>query len=585
MVALVALIGLVPQYLSRTIPDVAFPLWAAGRVLDGATLYVDILEINPPLFIWLDIPLVTFARWTGLDPILVFRLAVTALLVASVWASYRVLTEGRKDGWTDTIPLLAVTFALFVLPRLDWGEREHLALALMLPWLAVAVRRLEGGEVSRGMALMTGLAAGLGIALKPHFVLVWVGREVAVRLGAGGTRAAPDATRRLGAPSPESLVAAGVCVAYLLAVIVFTPEYFPLVRELAGPYSRFIRATILETMFGPAPAVALTAIVVAVGLRKLVWRPDGVDGQVGSRGSRLAASVTVLFCATAAWSVVALLQLKGFRYHWYPAMALGFLLLCRLAQVARGVHISFTSRLFRAVGTAVVVTTVVLTTWGALRQTAAPLAPEWDADPSIGPLLEALEGRVQPGDTLAVLSPNMASGFPLTNYLGTVWPLRLSNVWPAIVTYTPALELGQSPELRPDSTMSPLERWSLDVLARDFAQARPEWMLMFRHLPAGPTPHMSKLDLAGYLRRNTRIDSAWSAFDSLGVVGLYTLWHRRDDIPRRPIGNVQWPRSSGRGPAATEAVTDRELWIAAFIIALVAVDLITARAAEPASRS
>ncbi len=581
LIASVAMLGLVPQFLSRINGDSAFLLYAADQMLHGARLYVDILEVNPPLIVWMSLVPAALARVSGLDPILIYRLLVTGLLTLSVIGTMRVLGGSSADGRAvreASVTTLAITFVLFVLPRLDWGEREHLALALMLPWLAVALRRVEGRKVSKRMGLVTGLVAGLGIALKPHFVLVWVGREVAVRLG-GST------ARRLGVPSLESLVAAGVCVAYLIAAFIFTPEYFPLVRELAGPYSRFIRATVLQTMLGPAPAVALTAIVLAVGLRKLVWRPDGVDGQAGSRGSRLAASVTVLVCVTAAWSVVALLQLKGFRYHWYPAMALGFLLLWQLALVARGVHISFTSRLFRAVGTAVVVTTVVVTSWGALRQAAKPLAPEWDADPSIGLLLEALKGRVEPGDTLAVLSPNMASGFPLTNYLGTVWPLRLPHVWPAIVAYEAPLELGLSPALRQVPAMLPLERWSLDVISADLIRNHPEWLIVFRHLPAGPGPYMSRLNLAAFLRRDARVTSAWSEFDSLGVVGLYDVWRRADHIPRRPVGEAQWPRRTGRNPTATSAVSGRELWIAAFIIGLIAVDLIAIRATERTPRS
>src|SRR4029077_2389608 len=38
-------------------PDMAFLLYAAGRLLDGATLYRDVVEINPPLVIWLNVPI------------------------------------------------------------------------------------------------------------------------------------------------------------------------------------------------------------------------------------------------------------------------------------------------------------------------------------------------------------------------------------------------------------------------------------------------------------------------------------------------------------------------------------------------
>lgn len=519
----VALIGLVPQFLSRTSPDVAFPLWTAGSLLDGATLYVDILEVNPPLFIWLDIPVVALARWAGLDPILMFRLALTVLFAASVWLTHRILADGqsdtRMDGRTDVLSAMAITFVLFVLPRLDWGEREHMALALMLPWLALAAQRVEGREVSGWTALLVGLAAGLGIALKPHFVLVWIGREAAVwkgrQLGRTDGRTGGQ-TKGTWVAQPDTWAPVAVCVAYLGAVFAVSPEYFPLAREVAGPYSRFIRVTVLGTLIGLAPAVALSAIVAAAGLR----------GLLAAEAANRRAAVQVLWCVTAAWSVVAVLQLKGFRYHWYPAMALGMLLLCHLALVARGVHIPFASRLFRAIATASAVTTVVLASWSAVRHAATPLSPEWDADPSIGPLLEELEARVEPGDALAVLSPNMASGFQLTNYLETEWQLRMPHLWPAVSEYRAQLDAGLDQEVRAEAEATEMERQALRLVAEDLDRSRPKWLLLFRHMSHPDAPYMSRVRIREFIGRDSLANAIMNEYDSLSTVGLYTIWVR-----------------------------------------------------------
>jgi hypothetical protein len=47
--------------------DVAWYYYAAGRVLDGARLYVDIVDPNPPLVYYLDVPAVWAARRLGRD--------------------------------------------------------------------------------------------------------------------------------------------------------------------------------------------------------------------------------------------------------------------------------------------------------------------------------------------------------------------------------------------------------------------------------------------------------------------------------------------------------------------------------------
>ena len=42
--------------------DKAWILYTAGEMLDGAALYVDLLDENPPLVFWLTTPAVALAR-------------------------------------------------------------------------------------------------------------------------------------------------------------------------------------------------------------------------------------------------------------------------------------------------------------------------------------------------------------------------------------------------------------------------------------------------------------------------------------------------------------------------------------------
>jgi hypothetical protein len=51
---LVLLLALLAEFRSLIRPDTGFLLDAAGRVLDGAVIYRDVVEINPPLIVWLD---------------------------------------------------------------------------------------------------------------------------------------------------------------------------------------------------------------------------------------------------------------------------------------------------------------------------------------------------------------------------------------------------------------------------------------------------------------------------------------------------------------------------------------------------
>ena len=61
--------------------DVGWILYTAGEMLDGSELYADILDENPPLVFWLNVPVVGVARGLGLDPLLLFNLAVWLAIV------------------------------------------------------------------------------------------------------------------------------------------------------------------------------------------------------------------------------------------------------------------------------------------------------------------------------------------------------------------------------------------------------------------------------------------------------------------------------------------------------------------------
>jgi hypothetical protein len=551
-----SLLGLLPQALSRTLPDIAFPLWAAERMQHGARLYVDILEINPPLFVWLDLPLVWLSRVTGLGAITWYRIATSLLLFASLAGCWWALTRSLGDEKVEyrRVLWLAAAFALLLLPRLDWGEREHLSLALTLPYIFLGIARARGRAVPRGGAVLAGIAAGIGIAFKPHFVLVWLGREVAVWSsvislrsstaadGAEGRRPVLSEAKepttddrrpevatllRLGA---ESISVPLLCIAYLAAVIIIHPEYFHLLRELGAAYQSFLRNSVLITLFlGDGSAIVLGALIVALALRQLpkhaaVWR--------------------VLIGSMLGYFLAAVIQAKGWRYHFYPSLGLALLLFAAMAWDARratngmvgkavipakagtvipakaGIHDLM--RLFAAIPAAALATAVIVSAALAVRQTAHPLNPRYDPDPSIGQLIPLLRERAG-GQPVFVISPNMASGFPLTNYAGTEWPSRLSNMWPPVVAYDSATRAPGPVQFGELNAMDPIERFGLETTVHDFSTSRPAMVLSLIAVDQ-PGWGMQRLDLLRWLQRDPDFNAAWMAYDSLGRVGNYTVW-------------------------------------------------------------
>src|ERR1700733_4616458 len=95
IVALFAAAMLLQQRLPVNL-DVSWLLVAGERMLDGGRLYVDIVEINPPMSVFAYLPAIILARATGLDSAVVTDGLVLALAAASLLAACRILRLSAK---------------------------------------------------------------------------------------------------------------------------------------------------------------------------------------------------------------------------------------------------------------------------------------------------------------------------------------------------------------------------------------------------------------------------------------------------------------------------------------------------------
>lgn len=121
--------------------DVAWLLDAGSRWFQGQRLYVDILEPNPPL-IFYDMAVLTAGTWS--KPAFLAGVCV-AIYISCLWCERR---------W--------IAFAALSIPALlPFGQRDHLALITVLPYL-----------VARQPTWRMGAWMFAGAALKPHLLLI-----------------------------------------------------------------------------------------------------------------------------------------------------------------------------------------------------------------------------------------------------------------------------------------------------------------------------------------------------------------------------------------------------------------------------
>jgi hypothetical protein len=156
--------------------DVSWLLHASEKLLAGGTYANDFFELNPPLILYLYIPALVFTKIFSVSIITALRLYVFLLGSLSLFLCDGLIRKifSAADRNLANLFLVAIASAFFILPIEQFGQREHLLLLLMLPYLFVIPYRLAGNKLNNAEAIVIGLLAGLGFAMKPYFLITLV---------------------------------------------------------------------------------------------------------------------------------------------------------------------------------------------------------------------------------------------------------------------------------------------------------------------------------------------------------------------------------------------------------------------------
>ena len=520
--AALTVLGVVPQLLARPIPDVSWLLYMAGRILDGATPYVDVVEVNPPLIVWLNLPIAALGRALALPPVLVYRLAAVGCAGLSLLLCARAL---RRLPATARTPLGGAVFLLLVLvelpmARADFGEREHLLVLLAAPYVLAVAGRAHGLAPRAPEMVLVGLLAGIGVALKPYFVALPLALECYLALR---RRSARVWLR------PEPLVMLAVGAAYLVAVLTLVPQYLRLTAMMGGLYASYLRGPLwLTGVLGEGAPLCLFALLTFAVLRRRAGHPEIWN---------------VLAVAAAALFVSALVQGKGWRYHFYPSMSFSVVLLGVVWVDARRPLARLAEQVYAAAGGAALATLLVVTAAGNVRQTMSPHDPRYDADPNYAEL-RGLIRRESPDGSVLVLSSNMASAFPLVPSSGARWASRFPSVWLLPALYMDELRADRPLSFRPPSEMGDAERYLNQAVSEDLERFRPDLLVVLRAGPDRREMGIRRLDYLSYFSRRPEAAAMLSQYGWLADVDEYRVY-------RRGTGG-QAPADTGE-PAAADA--------------------------------
>jgi len=481
--------------------DVAWVLYCAEQILDGARLYVDLIDENPPLIFWLSVPPVALARLLGAPVVLVFNLLVALLALLSATLSYRALRWSRGEATPGYALALVVGLGCLtlILPARDFGQREHLMSIAVLPYLFAASARASGRRLPARSALAVGLLAGLGFAIKPYFLLVWIAVELYVaRTARGGWRC------------PENALIVGIHAIYAPSVLLFAPAYLDVVAmttQVLSSYKEWSPLTLLSP-------TAVIYVALAGGLFAMI-RPSSLDREL--RGVLLTASVALLACA--------IMQGTSWRYHFLPAELMALLL---IGVISLGLvsHADSLRRLLRPpVAALPTIIVLLLSLWcGAtlLRISAATFG--WAGEPRslIRALTRIVEERA-PGQAIWLMSTSVNPAFPVVNLSGASWSSRFCCIWLAPALYTDAEKATRPFPYHDRDEMTELERFQIDAVIEDLEAAPPK-LLIVDQSASKQAWGRTGFEFLPYFRRDPRFSDFFWQYRRVDAVGPFRIY-------------------------------------------------------------
>src|SRR3974377_1165239 len=106
MLAVVIAVVLFTMLRSPLKDDIAWLLYVASRWLAGRELYVDVVEVNPPLIVWISAVPICFAGLLPTDaPFPAIPFFIAAVLACAWWTAC--LLQGSGKLFEDRLPVFA----------------------------------------------------------------------------------------------------------------------------------------------------------------------------------------------------------------------------------------------------------------------------------------------------------------------------------------------------------------------------------------------------------------------------------------------------------------------------------------------
>lgn len=486
--------------------DASLILAVSQRWLDGERLYVDLIDVNPPLIFAVNLIPAFIAKLTGISAPSVMIGCILVLICCSLWLSTKLLPLAldNSDRTVRMMVLPLMLFALVIFPGEIFSQREHLMLITLFPYMLLACARIAAAPVPSGRRVAIAILSAVGFALKPHFLAIPALIELFVISRQGFKSWACDFVPWL---------MAALIASYPIAAWIWTPEYFTQVLPLVmSAYSKVGGATTLTVLLGNQLGPAL-----------LIMIPLGIAAYV----ARLPNLIRIIVLAGLGAAISGLIQDKGWPYHLFPAQALAYVLtgLTVAAALDRMPHhnqsnasddVPTTSR--AALGAMMLAFIAVTLN---IRST---FYDQWGFSESPAAQLARIVKPNAEGSYVLILSPGVYPHFPMLNYAHAKLGLRFQTIWPLQGSYEDCTD--DEPRYHTRDKMPNAEKVLDDAVIADFAKYRPPLVIIDK-VPGIKYCGHKDFDLIEYFSRQPGFAAEMAHYDLLTQYDRYIIFKRR----------------------------------------------------------
>jgi hypothetical protein len=491
--------------------DSSLILAVAQRWLGGERLYVDLIDVNPPLIFVLNLVPAGIAKLTGISGPVALVLSILAFIAVCVWLSLKLipLVVSPERGMTRMILPPLLLYATVIFPGDMFSQREHLMTVPLFPYVLLAAARVMGAPVPRTRAWTIAILAAIGFGLKPYFLGIPALIELYILVQRG-----PKALR-----DPVPWIMLVLFVVYPIATWIWLPQYFTdIVPLVMSAYESLGGATLLTILLGNQLAPALVVII-----------PVGIGAFLG----RQPILIKMLVLASIGTMASGLVQGKGWPYHLLPSQTLALVLLgltvtelldrmvLRTDGKAAVGHDPWTMP--RAIVGLMMLSFISLT--GYIRTT---FYDQWGwTDSAAAQLLRVVKPYAE-GKSILILSPGVYPLFPMLNYANAKLALRFQTIWPLQGAYNGCAP--SDPRYHAAKDITPSERAMDRAVIEDFAKYQPPLVIIDK--VAGIDFCGGKdFDLLEYFLRQPGFAREMAHYDLLTQYDRYIIYKRRPDVP------------------------------------------------------